>query len=109
MAGGSANKSKILPHLVRNEGRVVFADEIAEETGLTRKQVQGVMYHLIATGDVKVEARGNAWVYHRVRESRVPSDPVVIDKLEVVGHTREGVMLARDPGGKLYTVRELDL
>lgn len=108
----SQNKAKVVAYLNRHVGDPVSVEQICDATELTRKQAQGVMYHLIATGTVKVLARGHSWIYNPAAGHAAPPPPeqaTVVDKLEVVGRTRDGAMLARDPDGILYSVRELEI
>lgn len=112
------NKALVVKYLGRHGGEPVTLEQICDATELSPKQVQGVMYHLIATGTVKVLARGHMWRYDPAGRTTPPPVPeqrpvttgVVGARTFVeVGKLAAGGYIARDEEtGTMYVVKELE-
>lgn len=113
----SQNKSLVLHYLAKHPGEMVAVGQICDATDLTVKQVQGVMYHLIATGTVKVVARGQAWRYDPTGTNTPPPEQQPITAGVVgartfveMGKLASGGYIARDDEtGTMYVVKELEV
>lgn len=119
-------RTDILKVLTDRPGMVVYVDEIVEQTGFTKKQIQAVIGSLLKSNvqGLSIAVHGNAWTYSPVNGNvwvdnpTAPVGPPVKTTprkkkvepriFEEVGHTKSGELMIRDQNMTLYFAKEME-
>lgn len=107
-------RSMVMEFLAQHVDQVVHVDQVMEDLGLDKVQVQQGMNHLLNKGVVEAVVRGNAWIY-RARITNGPVEVVEVPAgdlggfMEIVKPLNDGRILLQDTHGALFIATKVEL